>query len=135
MRLMPLCACIAVAAVLAGCSASASSSSSSSAPAGAVTTHKATTHKAKPKPCKLKVTFDYIERFVEPEAGPPTAIEIGNVNFGDCKSSLDDFAATAPTGKDDCATVALASGNPGYDVNADPAPRLKHVIESAGPGC
>lgn len=126
---MPPCAVIAVAVALAGCSASASSSSSSSAaPAAAVTTHKA-------KPCKLKTAFDYIERFAVPEAGPPTAIEIGNVNLGECKSSLDDFAATAPAGKDDCATVALASDNPGYDVNADSAPRLKHVIESAGPGC
>ena len=35
----------------------------------------------------------------------------------------------------ECTTIALASSNPGYDVNQVPAPPLRDVIESAGPGC
>lgn len=35
----------------------------------------------------------------------------------------------------DCVTVAYASSNPGYNLDADPAPPLNDVIASAGPGC
>jgi hypothetical protein len=48
--------------------------------------------------------------------------------------TLSSFAATAGQADGECATIALASSNPGYDVNAVPAPPLKDVIESAGPG-
>jgi hypothetical protein len=124
---LPIAACIAAVA-LAGCSA-ASSSSSSSAPAAAVTTHK-----AKPKPCKLKTKFDYIERTTEPGI-QAQALEIGNVDLVNCTASLKDFQATAGQADGECTTIAKASDNPGYDAEAIPAPRLKHVIESAGPGC
>jgi hypothetical protein len=130
MRLLALSACIAAIA-LAGCSA-ASSSSSSAAPAAAVTTHKA--HKAKDKPCKLKTTFDYIERDSLPGT-PALATEIGNVNLVNCTSSLKDFKATAGTADGECTTIAKASDNPGYNADKVPAPKLKKVIESAGPGC
>jgi hypothetical protein len=132
MRLLPLSAVIAVIAAiaLAGCSA-ASSPSSSSAPAAAVTTHKAA---AKDKPCKLKTTFDYIIRDALPGT-PAQATEIGNVNLVGCTGSLKDFTATAGTADGECTTIAKASDNPGYNADKVPAPRLKHVIESAGPGC
>lgn len=42
--------------------------------------------------------------------------------------------AVAP-GPGYCDTVALASSNPGYNVNATPAAPLKKVITSVGAGC
>ncbi len=84
--------------------------------------------------CKLKITFHYIERSTEPGL-QPQAMEIGNVDFGACRSSLDTFRQEAGQGGGECTTIALASDNPGYDVNASPAPPLHNVIMSAGPGC
>jgi hypothetical protein len=84
--------------------------------------------------CKPTATFDYIERAVWPP-DPPQADEIGNTDYADCESSLADFAATAGQAQGECTTIALASDNPGYNVNASPAAPLKDVIESAGPGC
>jgi hypothetical protein len=126
---------IAAAILLAACS----SSSPAAAPvATASTTHAkaAAAHiKATPSPsCKLTTTFDYIVRDDDPGAGV-LADEIGNVDYVNCVSSLADFAATAGQAQGECTTIALASDNPGYNVNATPAPPLKHVIESAGPGC
>jgi hypothetical protein len=79
-------------------------------------------------------TFDYIERDVDPEA-QTLAQEIGNCNLATGQSSLADFQQTAGQAPGECTTIALASDNPGYDVSAVPAPPLKDVIESAGPGC
>lgn len=63
------------------------------------------------------------------------ASEIGEVDIEYCTSSLTDFQQTAGQAAGECTTIAWAKDNPGYDVNAVPAPPLKHVIESAGPGC
>jgi hypothetical protein len=127
---------IAAAAILL---AACSSSSPAAAPTVAATTAhaKAAAAHAKATPslsCKLTTTFDYIVRDDDPGAGV-LADEIGNVDFVNCRPSLDDFAATAGQSQGECTTIALASDNPGYNVNATPAPPLKHVIESAGPGC
>jgi hypothetical protein len=81
--------------------------------------------------CTLTTTFDYIERTTEPGL-QPQADEIGNV---DCTGSLSDFAAEAGQAEGECTTIAVASDNPGYNVNEIPAPPLKGIIESAGPGC
>jgi hypothetical protein len=43
--------------------------------------------------------------------------------------------STAGQASSECTTIALASDNPGYNVNAVPAAPLKDVIESVGPGC
>lgn len=130
MRILPtaLAAASLGAALLAGCS----SASSSSAPAtvAASTAAVATPSAA----CTLKTTFDYIERVTEPGV-QASATEIGNVDDVNCTDSLSGFRATAGQGDGECTTIALASDNPGYDANAVPAPRLKKVIESAGPGC
>ena len=126
----------AAAFLLAACS----SSSTAAAPAvvGPATAHAtaAAAHaKATPSPsCRLTTTFDYIERTVWPP-DPPQADEIGNTDYADCESSLADFAATAGQAQGECTTIALASSNPGYNVNASSAAPLKGVIESAGPGC
>lgn len=85
-------------------------------------------------PCTLVTTFDYIVRTAIPGL-PPDAVDIGNVNLEDCTETLKDFQVTAAQGKGDCTQIALASDNPGYDVNAPDPPPLKHVIDQVGPGC
>jgi len=112
---------------LAGCSSPALSSSSAPPVSTAA--------KAAPSPaCTLKTTFDYIVRDSLPGASVQ-ASEIGNVDLSACADSLTTFRATAGQAPGECSTIALASKNPGYNVDAVPAPPLKHVIESAGPGC
>ena len=96
--------------------------------------------KAKPAPspsCTLTVSFDYIVRDDDPGASV-LASDIGNVDYdyhGKCVPALSSFAATAGQAPGECTTIALASDNPGYNVGAVPAPPLRDVIESAGPGC
>jgi hypothetical protein len=87
--------------------------------------------------CTLKTTFDYIERDDSPGASVLADVA-GNVDYhyrGKCAPTLSSFAATAGRAPGECTTIALASDNPGYDASAIPAPPLKHVIKSAGPGC
>lgn len=114
---------------LAACSSSASSTSAA-APKASVPVTKAS---ASPS-CKLTTTFDYIERDDDPGASV-MASEIGNTDYASCTSTLASFASEAGQAPGECTTIALASSNPGYDVNAVPAPPLKDVIMSAGPGC
>jgi hypothetical protein len=79
-------------------------------------------------------TFDYIERDADPGA-QSLAQEIGNCDLATGQGSLASFRQTAGQAPGECTTIALASDNPDYDANAVPAPPLKDVIESAGPGC
>lgn len=124
----------ASAAILAA--AACSSSTPAAAPAAAVPAPAPARHpRAVPSPsCTRTTTFDYIVRTTEPGL-QPQADEIGNTDYADCESSLADFAATAGQADGECTTIALASGNPGYNVSATPAPPLKNVIQAAGPGC
>lgn len=126
----PAAAGLLAAVLLAACG----SSGSTSAGAPAAAAHTAAAKAATTAACKLKTTFDYIVRDSDPGASV-TAGEIGNVDFANCTDSLSDFAATAGQASGECTTIALASKNPGYNVNAVPAPPLKDVIQSAGPGC
>lgn len=130
MRPLPL--AITAAALAAASLAACSSASSSSPPAvvAASTAAGATASAA----CKLKTTFDYIERTTEPGL-QASALEIGNVDDVNCTDSLSDFQAQAGQADGECTAIALASKNPGYNVDTVPAPPLKDVIESAGPGC
>jgi hypothetical protein len=57
------------------------------------------------------------------------------VDLATCTPSLDEFARTASQAQGDCTQIALASDNPGYDVNATPAPPLLKVITQVGSGC
>ncbi len=75
--------------------------------------------------------------------GPPaSAVKFGDVNLVGCKSSLDgwverhsDSAADTAAGFRDCSEIAWADDNPGYNVHALPAPRLKKVLLQAGNDC
>ena len=133
MRLIASAVAASAVAVLAACGSATSSSSPAAPPSPA---HAAVAKaKAAPSPsCKLTTSFDYIERDDDPGASV-MADEIGNVDYSNCTDSLTDFAAEAGQADGECTTIALASKNPGYDVNEVPAPPLKDVIESAGPGC
>lgn len=128
-RILPLLAAAAATAALAACG-SAASSTSAAAPASQA----AKAAPAPSAPCRLKITFDYIERTTEPGL-QAQANEIGNVDFTNCTDTLSDFQAEAGQGDGECTKIALASKNPGYDASAVPAPSLKAVIASAGPGC
>lgn len=121
---------------LAGCGAdggetsSAAATTTDSSGSGSATP----SHAASATPCSLAPTFDYIERITEPGLAP-SAFELGNVNLAECKPTLDTFMSTAGQAAGECTTIALASDNPGYDINAADPPPLRKVILSAGPGC
>jgi hypothetical protein len=124
---------VAVLAV-AACSSPATSTPPAAAPA-ATATHAPSKPKATPKPQCTAPTFDYIVRDDDPGASV-LAQEIGNCDGTDGKIDvLSTFPQTAGQASGECTTIALASSNPGYNVNAVPAAPLKDVIESAGPGC
>jgi hypothetical protein len=122
---------------LTACSSLTSSSvPSSPAPAAtpAAATREAAASPAPSRSCALKTTFDYIVRDAEPGL-PALAQVIGNVDLANCTPTLQDFAQTAGQAQGECTSIALASANPGYNVNASPAPPLRKVLMRAGPGC
>lgn len=125
---------IAVIAAAAGIAACSSASTPAARPASQAATRAATRAAAPPAVCKLKTTFDYIERTTQPGL-QAQAIEVGNVDLSACADTLTTFQAEAGQADGECTTIALASRNPGYDANATPARPLRHVIMSAGPGC
>lgn len=66
---------------------------------------------------------------------PDSTARIGDVDFGNCVPTLDDWKATEPTGTGHCSKIAWADDNPGYDENAKPAAPLEHVLDEVGPAC
>jgi hypothetical protein len=125
-----------IATLFATAACSSGSPAASAPPATLAATPPATTTAAASASVKgcTSPTFDYIERDVDPDA-QTLAQEIGNCDLATGQDSLASFQQTAGQAPGECTTIALASDNPGYDVNAVPAPPLKDVIESAGPGC
>ncbi|MCV7215566.1 hypothetical protein H7J51_09740 [Mycobacterium crocinum] len=102
------------------------------------------------QPCHLVAVRDLIEwhRSSHPPSAdgstgqPASAVKFGNVNLVGCKSSLDgwveehsDSPADTAAGFRDCYEIAWADDNPGYDIHASPAPRLKNVLLQAGNDC
>ena len=63
------------------------------------------------------------------------AQEIGNVDLFHCAPTLTTWRSTVPTGPGFCTKIAWASDNPGYPIDATPAPPLKHVLGQVGEGC
>ncbi|MBR7838034.1 hypothetical protein KDL01_32475 [Actinospica durhamensis] len=132
-----LTALAAASLALAGCSSSPGTSNAGSQTI--VVTDTATGAAAKPSPsaaasCSLPDNQDLIVRDDDPQASI-IASEIGEVDLGNCVTELSEFQQTAGQGAGECTTIAWAKDNPGYDANSVPAPPLKDVIESAGPGC
>jgi hypothetical protein len=77
---------------------------------------------------------DMLERVVIPGL-PATTQDLGSVNLGTCQTLIQSLPAEAGTEAGECTTIAWLSDNPNYDVNATPAPPLKKIQASAGPGC
>lgn len=82
---------------------------------------------------------DIIVRMITP-GQQPVAQRLGgewlwNNTTKTCQSSLEFMISTAPPGTGFCTQVALASSNPGYKVDATPAPPLKKVLGSKGGAC
>jgi hypothetical protein len=133
MRIQPL---LVIAALLVTAACSSGSPAASAPPATSAVAAPATTIAAASPSAKgcTSPRFDYIERDVGPNART-LADEIGNCDLATGQDSLATFQQTAGQAPGECTTIAFASDNPGYDVNAIPAQPLKDVIESAGPGC
>ena len=102
------------------------------------------------QPCHLVAVRDLIEWHrsshlpsVDGSTGPPdSAVRFGNVNLVGCKNALDGWVedhssseVETAAGFRDCFEIGWADENPGYDVHASPAPRLKNVLLQAGNGC
>jgi hypothetical protein len=60
---------------------------------------------------------------------------VWNVSTGKCLTSVQMMIATAPSVPGACTWVGYVTDNPGYDVNATPAPPLRNVAVAAGPAC
>lgn len=86
--------------------------------------------------CKLVTKRDVIFWWKTP-GHPATAQLLGDVDNATCRYSysLTDMMATSPLGPGFCSAVAFASDNPGYNVDAEPAPWLQHIINEVGAGC
>jgi hypothetical protein len=106
--------------VLAGCDAA------SPAPAGPSTDTTAG--------CELAPGPQYLVRSVFP-ATPAVVTVVGDADRVDCQPVLDTFTEGVGQEPGECTTLALASDNPGYDLNTPNPPPLTNVIHSAGPGC
>lgn len=64
-----------------------------------------------------------------------SAQTLGNYNLATCESTFKYLQETSPTGAGNCTEAAWASDNPGYNADADPAPRPKKVQVAIGPAC
>ncbi len=79
---------------------------------------------------------DIIVREKDPTL-PYTAMQLGggfayNHNSDQCQSSVDFSLDTISDQPGFCAQVALASDNPGYNIETRPAPQLEKVLASKG---
>lgn len=111
----------------------------SSPAAAAHTSAAAVKTAAKPKPtpspsCTLPDDRDLLVWYKVPTL-QDSAQELGEVDLANCTPTVDTIMSTSPTGAGYCTEVAYADQNPGYNADATPAPRLKHVIEEVGAGC
>lgn len=66
---------------------------------------------------------------------PDSAEALGSRGGLTCSSTFTFIQDTSPTDPGYCTEAAWASDNPGYDVNASPARRLKDVQVMVGPAC
>jgi hypothetical protein len=135
-----------------GCSSSSTTPAAHAAPAtkpGAPSTHAApvattakptparTTAKAAAKPSSTCNPADEpnIILWMRTPGTQDVAQLLGGWNPDTCDSSIPDLLKNAPTGPGFCTAAAYESTNAGYDVDATPAPRLKHVVAEVGGSC
>ncbi|MFD8915635.1 hypothetical protein [Streptomyces sp. NPDC059575] len=66
---------------------------------------------------------------------PDSAQVLGGYSLATCQTTFEYLKSTSPTQTGYCTEAAWASDNPGYDAEATPAKRLKHVQVAIGPAC
>lgn len=86
--------------------------------------------------CGFPPSPDVIYWFKTP-GQPATAQLLGAYDLGNCTKTADqaELDKTSPQGSGFCTIVAATSANPGYNVDATPAPRPKGVLAQSGAGC
>ena len=81
---------------------------------------------------------DYI-MVVHVQGTPDTAQRIAGYSWlaaqSQCVDAVSFLQSTTPDNAPQCRLIAPAADNPGYDVNARPAPPLKNVVGSFGAQC
>ena len=134
---------VAAAALLAACGSQTSSTAStppasklSVKPSASTTPELSSTPQstAAAKPSCTPGGPDLLVRYVVPGIHP-SAQTLGSEDIVNCQPTITMLQKTSPTRPGYCTQVAYASDNPGYDLNADPAPPLKHMIAAFGGGC
>jgi hypothetical protein len=73
-------------------------------------------------------------RFITPTLNP-SAILLGGNAVATCVDTFVTIQETSPKGAGYCTQAAEASDNPGYNVDADPAPPLRKVVIAVGGAC
>ena|ERR1700674_1529574 len=118
--------------LLAACGSQATvTPAASGAPTATVTTS-ATANAATGTSCDASGP-DLLVRYITPSLSP-AAQTLGSVahTASGCEPTVTFLQQTSPTGAGYCTQVALASDNPGYNVDANPAPPLKKLIAQFG---
>ncbi|MGI5136619.1 MULTISPECIES: hypothetical protein [unclassified Streptomyces] len=93
---------------------------------------------AKPKPSQSSKTCSPTRDIIvwtKTPGLPDSAQELGNYNLETCESTFQWLKHASPTGPGYCTEAAWASDNPNYNVDAEPAKRLKKVQVTIGPAC
>lgn len=90
---------------------------------------------AKPKPSKDCPAVGDVFVWMKVPGVPDTAQALGGNGYPNCESTFTTIQRTSPNVPGACTEAAWASDNPGYDVDATPAKRLKKVQVSVGPAC
>jgi hypothetical protein len=86
--------------------------------------------------CGFPPAPDVIYWFKTP-GQPATAQVLGAYDLGNCTKTADqaELDKTSPQGSGFCTIVAATSANPGYNIDATPAPRPKGVLAESGADC
>jgi hypothetical protein len=135
-----LSAAVGIAAVTGCGSTGAPSAASSSSASGLATPPPNPSASAAAKACENRVATPQILVWYKVPGLADSAAEYGgewNIDSenGKCLDSTELTLATSPTGPGYCTEVEWADSQPNYNVDADPAPPLKDVVEEVGPAC
>lgn len=118
---------LALLLTIVGCSPSSPKAASVAAPAPTPTQTATGAH------CTSPAGPDVIVWQLQP--GAPAYAQLLGSRTVTCQSVEDFMRQVTPTQAGNCVLIALASTNPGYDVDAEPAPKPRRVIARIGPSC
>lgn len=120
-------AVVAVLLVTAGCS-----NTRFVAPA---VTGKPTSTPSTPSPVKSCPPTRQVIVWTRVPGAPNSARVLGNYNAATCETTFKWLQDSSPAGPGYCTEAAYARDNPGYDVDASPAPHPKGVRVAVGGAC